>query len=97
MPLAAANTLSEDRQPSPSQPGACDWHQIRQACTGRPMVNASLALHHIADDEDGADQRDAVLRHLRALNPALLVLAEPDARRPALPVSAAWAAESASC
>jgi SAM-dependent methyltransferase len=55
-----------------------EWHQIRQACTHRPVVNASFALHHIADDEDGADQRNDVLRHLRAINPALLVLAEPD-------------------
>jgi hypothetical protein len=57
---------------------AGDWLQIRQACTSRPVVNASFALHHIADDEDGDDQRDTVLRRLRTLNPALLVLAEPD-------------------
>jgi hypothetical protein len=56
----------------------CDWHQVRQACTARPVVNASFALHHIADDEDGRDQRGDVLDRLRALNPALLVLAEPD-------------------
>lgn len=57
---------------------AGEWHQIRQACASRPVVNASFALHHIADDEDGADQRGQVLRHLRALNPLMLVLAEPD-------------------
>ena len=58
--------------------GAGDWQRIREACTSRPVVNASFALHHIADQEGGGDQRDKVLRHLRALNPALLVLAEPD-------------------
>ena len=57
---------------------ASDWHRVRNACTTRPVVNASFALHHIADAEVGDDQRDDALQRLRALNPALLVLAEPD-------------------
>lgn len=55
-----------------------DWRRIRQACTSRPVVNASFALHHIADDAQGRDQRDAVLKRLHALSPDTLVLAEPD-------------------
>ncbi len=55
-----------------------DWRRVAQACTARPVVNASFALHHIADDAQGNDRRDAVLAQLRALEPALLVLAEPD-------------------
>lgn len=55
-----------------------DWRHIAQACTSRPVLNASFALHHIADDEQGNDQRDAVLARLCALDPARLVLAEPD-------------------
>lgn len=63
---------------SAEQLADADWRRIAQACTARPVVNASFALHHIADDADGHDRRDAVLAHLRALDPALLVLAEPD-------------------
>lgn len=61
--------------------GEREWRQVQQACTARPLVNASFALHHIADGADGADGRDRrgeVLRRLNALDPALLVLAEPD-------------------
>lgn len=55
-----------------------DWRRIAQACTARPVVNASFALHHIADAADGSDLRDGVLAQLRRLNPECLVLAEPD-------------------
>lgn len=58
--------------------GPSDWRRIAQACTARPVINASFALHHIADADDGSDQRDAVLARLKALDPACLVLAEPD-------------------
>lgn len=58
--------------------GDADWHRVALACTARPVVNASFALHHIADDAGGRDRRDAVLARLHALKPRLLVLAEPD-------------------
>lgn len=58
--------------------GDAGWRRIAQACTARPVVNASFALHHIADDAAGNDRRDAVLAQLRALDPLRLVLAEPD-------------------
>lgn len=57
---------------------AADWLRVRRACTARPVINASFALHHIADNATGHDQRNAVLRRLRALDPVRLVLAEPD-------------------
>lgn len=57
---------------------ATAWHAIRTACAGtQPVVNASFALHHIADTPT-ADGRQQVLALLHALEPALLVLAEPD-------------------
>lgn len=46
--------------------------------SGAPAINASFALHHIADDAQGQDQRDRVLRALRALRPVAFVIAEPD-------------------
>lgn len=55
------------------------WAQVAALCHQAPSVNASFALHHIADDAQGQDQRDAVLRRLHALQPRELVLAEPDA------------------
>lgn len=54
-----------------------DWRAVRAACTSRPVVNASFALHHVAD-VGGRDVRDDVLRRLRGLRPKLLVLSEPD-------------------
>ncbi|HEY8876314.1 MAG TPA: GRAS family protein, partial [Roseateles sp.] len=55
------------------------WALIRGVCTGTaPIINASFALHHIDDDGQGRDQRQCVLQRLRELDPALLVLAEPD-------------------
>lgn len=52
---------------------------LRDACAAqRPVINASFALHHIADDGEGQDQRQLVLQTLQALDPALLLLAEPD-------------------
>jgi len=54
-----------------------ELRRMREACTSRPVINASFALHHIADDH-GRDQRNDVLRRLRTLDPALLVLGEPD-------------------
>jgi len=63
----AAESLSAD-----------EWTRIEEASdTDALVINASFALHHIADT-DGCDQRDAVLQRLRALDPALLVLSEPD-------------------
>lgn len=56
---------------------AADWQRLREACRGPVVVNASFALHHIAD-LDGCDQRNQVLRRLHELQPVLLVLAEPD-------------------
>jgi hypothetical protein len=58
---------------------AQQWTQISACCAGEPpIVNASFALHHIADDGEGQDRRQQVLQSLQALDPALLVLAEPD-------------------
>lgn len=54
------------------------WAQIAQACTSAPVINASFALHHIADDGQAQDQRTDVLRKLHALRPRTLVLAEPN-------------------
>lgn len=55
------------------------WALIRGACAGvSPIINASFALHHVDDDAEGRDQRQCVLQRLHALDPALLVLAEPD-------------------
>ncbi len=42
-------------------------------------LNASLALHHIAAEEDGESARDHVLRRLAALRPEILTLVEPEA------------------
>lgn len=55
-----------------------DWAGVAAACSAPPVVNASFALHHIADDGQGRDRRNAVLRRLHALAPQLLVMAEPD-------------------
>jgi hypothetical protein len=54
-----------------------DWARMAALCTGRPAINASFALHHIAD-VDGRDVRDDVLLRLRSLHPAALVVSEPD-------------------
>jgi SAM-dependent methyltransferase len=55
-----------------------DWQQIQSLCSTRPVINAAFALHHIADDAQGGEQRRSVLRRLRALDPMCLVLSEPD-------------------
>jgi hypothetical protein len=55
-----------------------DWQAVAAACSMRPVINASFALHHIADDAHGHEQRNAVLRRLRALQPLCFVLSEPD-------------------
>jgi GRAS domain family len=54
------------------------WQAISEVCSARPVINASFALHHIADDAHGGEQRTDVLRRLRALQPACFVLSEPD-------------------
>jgi SAM-dependent methyltransferase len=58
--------------------GDSDWQAIAAACSSRPVINASFALHHIADDAQGQQQRNAVLTRLRALQPLCFVLSEPD-------------------
>lgn len=55
-----------------------DWAHMQALCTSRPLINASFALHHIADDAHGHDQRGRVLRELAQLAPRSLVLIEPD-------------------
>lgn len=45
---------------------------------GRLLVNASFALHHIRDHEPGRSAKDAILHRIRRLQPAVLVLCEPD-------------------
>lgn len=54
-----------------------DWRRMRALCPSPPVINASFALHHVAD-LDGRDVRDDVLRRLRWLRPRLLVLSEPN-------------------
>ncbi len=52
------------------------------------IVNAALALHHVADGDavtDPARGRSALLRRLAAWRPALLTLIEPDAAHNDLP------------
>lgn len=56
---------------------ASDWRRMRALCPSPPVINASFALHHVAD-LDGRDVRDDVLRRLRWLGPRLLVLSEPN-------------------
>ena len=56
---------------------AADWRRMRALCPSPPVINASFALHHVAD-LDGRDVRDDVLRRLRWLGPRLLVLSEPN-------------------
>lgn len=58
--------------------GDADFARIAAACTSAPAINGAFALHHIADDAQGRDQRNAVLRRLHDLQPRCLVLAEPD-------------------
>lgn len=55
-----------------------DWQGIAAACSTRPVINASFALHHIADDAQGDELRSAVLRRLHRLDPRCFVLSEPD-------------------
>ena len=55
-----------------------DWAAMQAQCATRPVINASFALHHIADNAQGHDQRSRVLRQLHALQPLALVLTEPD-------------------
>ncbi len=54
-----------------------DWHRLGELCRTRPAINASFALHHVSD-VGGRDVRDDVLLRLRSLNPAALVLSEPN-------------------
>ncbi len=55
-----------------------DWQALEVLCVTRPLINAAFALHHIADDAQGQDQRGRVLKRLHALDPVCLVLSEPD-------------------
>ncbi|MEM9808414.1 MAG: GRAS family protein, partial [Cyanobacteria bacterium P01_D01_bin.56] len=52
------------------------WQQLSHQCNC-PIINASFALHHICDIA-GQDVRTAVLQRLHQLNPALIVLSEPN-------------------
>ncbi len=54
-----------------------EWRRLGSLCASPPIINASFALHHVSD-LDGDDVRDDVLRRLRWLAPALLVLSEPN-------------------
>jgi hypothetical protein len=54
-----------------------NWAELAALCTDRPAINASFALHHVAD-VDGRDVLYDVLLRLRSLRPAVLVLSEPD-------------------
>jgi hypothetical protein len=51
------------------------WATLQQI-DPRPVVNASFALHHILESPDLT--RTTILRRIRTLNPAIVVLSEPD-------------------
>ena len=53
-----------------------EWDDLKQSCQN-PVINASFALHHIRDI-NRQDVRTLALQRLRSLNPALLVLSEPN-------------------
>lgn len=57
---------------------AAEWSEIADRCNSTPALNAAFALHHIADDAYGCEQRNSVLTRLAALRPRCLVIAEPD-------------------
>ena len=55
------------------------------------VINAALALHHVADGDavtDPARSRSALLRRLAGWNPALVTLIEPDAAHNSAPFEA---------
>lgn len=63
-----------------------DWDLVRRA--PRPLImNASFALHHLRDSASGVDERKAFFERLRAAEPDVVVLCEPDSEhhRVALP------------
>ena len=55
---------------------ASDWRMLAALAPGC-VVNASFSLHHIGE-VPGQDARDTVLTRLRALDPAAIVVTEPD-------------------
>ncbi|MGV9384641.1 GRAS family protein [Nonomuraea sp. NPDC003707] len=63
-----------------------DWDLVRRA--PRPLVmNAAFALHHLRDSPSGVDERNTFFERLRAAEPDVVVLCEPDSdhHRVALP------------
>ncbi|WP_248928503.1 GRAS family protein [Paenibacillus hamazuiensis] len=54
-----------------------EWARV-ESRSGRLLVNASFALHHIRDSGDGLSAKDEVLSRIRRLQPSALVLCEPD-------------------
>ncbi len=53
------------------------WEEVARLARGG-IVCESFALHHVAHGSGELDPKDAVLRRIRALEPSLFVLAEPD-------------------
>ncbi|WP_190620087.1 GRAS family protein [Streptomyces venezuelae] len=65
--------------------GESVWAMIERL--PRPLlVTASFALHHMLDREGEPDARAALLRRLRALEPAALALCEPDSDHHLVPL-----------
>jgi hypothetical protein len=53
-------------------------HSITREIKGKAVINAAFALHHIRERPGVIDVRDEVLQKLRSIEPAGVVLCEPD-------------------
>ncbi|MDX2092029.1 MAG: GRAS family protein [Kofleriaceae bacterium] len=65
-----------------------DLERPRSRAGEKLIVNAALALHHVADGDavtDPARSRDALLRRIATWSPSLVTLIEPDAAHNSLP------------
>jgi hypothetical protein len=56
---------------------AAEWDAVTRLARGG-IVCESFALHHVAAGPIEGDPKDAVLRRIRALEPSLLAMVEPD-------------------
>jgi hypothetical protein len=72
-----------------------DWASLAPR-EGTLVINESFTLHHVSDDVDGADGRDAVLARIKSLEPELFVATEPDVDHDTMPRTTAPPSRSAS-
>jgi tellurite resistance protein len=77
---AAERGLSVEIQAIPKLAEEMDDHDWASLAPreGTLVINESFTLHHVSDDVDGADGRDAVLARIKSLEPELFVATEPD-------------------